>query len=369
MRLNLAFRGSTRRRLLALVAVLALLSGCGRQTAPPEAARPVLTQVVEETSADEVLTYSGEVRSRYETALAFRIPGKITARLVDTGAMVRAGQVLARIDPADTALSAAATSAQLDLAAADLQRFRNLRERNFVSEAALDAKETTFKAARVQNDLARNQSSYTELKADQPGVVGLISAEVGQVVAAGQTVMRLARADTLEVAIAIPEVRMPEVHALGAAEVSLWADAQASYAGTLREVSPIADPVTRTYAARVSIRDPDSRVLLGMTAKVRFLRPDGKARLTVPLTAIFQHDGRPALWVVNADQSVVLRPVSVASYREDTAVLAGGVEAGERVVVAGVHKLTNGDRIAVISPANSLTAPPSGSGQPGTSKQ
>ena len=129
MRLNLAFRGSTRRRLLALVAVLALLSGCGRQTAPPEAARPVLTQVVGETSGDEVLTYSGEVRSRYETALAFRIPGKITARLVDTGALARAGQVLARIDPADTALSAAATSAQLDLAAADLQRFRNLRER------------------------------------------------------------------------------------------------------------------------------------------------------------------------------------------------------------------------------------------------
>jgi hypothetical protein len=175
-------------------------------------------------------------------------------------------------------------------------------------------------------------------------VIGLIAAEVGQVVAAGQTVMRLARADTLEVAIAIPEGRMPEVRALGAAEVTLWADDKARYAGALREVSPVADPLTRTYAARVSIDQPDARVLLGMTAKLRFLRRDGSTRLTVPLTAIFQHDGKPALWIVGADGTVSLRPVAVASYREDTAVIESGARAGERIVVAGVHKLTAGER-------------------------
>ncbi|WP_186407400.1 efflux RND transporter periplasmic adaptor subunit, partial [Candidatus Accumulibacter aalborgensis] len=136
---------------------------------------------------------------------------------------------------------------------------------------------------------------------DQAGFVSSMAAEVGQVVAAAQTVMRLARADTLKVAIAIPEVR-----ALGEAEVTLWADQQASYRGTLRELSAVADPVTRTYAARMSIRHPDARVLLGMTAKARFLRPAGNSRLSVPLTAIFQHDGRPALWVVDADQTVSL---------------------------------------------------------------
>ena len=344
------------RRLLAL-SLLALLVACGKAPAPPEPPRPVLTRVLGDTAGEETLTYSGEVRSRYETPLAFRIPGKITARLVDAGAVVKAGQVLATIDPADSALSAMAAAAQLDLATADRQRFRQLREKNFVSQAALDARETSYKAAKAQAELARNQASYTVLKADKPGVIGLIAAEVGQVVAAGQTVMRLARADTLEVAIAIPEGRMPEVRALGAAEVTLWADDKARYAGALREVSPVADPLTRTYAARVSIDQPDARVLLGMTAKLRFLRRDGSTRLTVPLTAIFQHDGKPALWIVGADGTVSLRPVAVASYREDTAVIESGARAGERIVVAGVHKLTAGERVHIIGQAHA--EPPS----------
>ncbi len=181
--------------------------------------------------------------------------------------------MLARLDPADTALSAAAADAQLELAEADLRRFRNLRQKNFVSQAALEARETAFRSAQAQADLARNQASYAVLRADQAGVVGQVAAEVGQVVAAGQTVMRLARADTLEVAIAIPEIRMPELRTLGEARVSLWADSQAGYRGRLRELSPVADPVTRTYAARVSIDDADARVLLGMTATVRFPAP------------------------------------------------------------------------------------------------
>jgi multidrug efflux system membrane fusion protein len=197
------------RRLLALV-LFVLLAACGKEPVAPEPPRPVLTLVLGDTAGDEVLIYSGEVRSRYEIPLAFRIAGKITARLVDTGARVEAGQALARIDPGDSALSAAAAAAQLELAAADLQRFRHLQAQNFVSQAALDARTMTFRTAQAQAALARNQASYTVLKADQAGVVSFIAGEVGQVVAAGQTVMRLARADTLEVAIAIPEVRMPD---------------------------------------------------------------------------------------------------------------------------------------------------------------
>ncbi|MEF8701182.1 MAG: efflux RND transporter periplasmic adaptor subunit [Candidatus Accumulibacter sp. UW26] len=338
------------RRLLALV-LFVLLAACGKEPVAPEPPRPVLTLVLGDTAGDEVLIYSGEVRSRYEIPLAFRIAGKITARLVDTGARVEAGQALARIDPGDSALSAAAAAAQLELAAADLQRFRHLQAQNFVSQAALDARTMTFRTAQAQAALARNQASYTVLKADQAGVVSFIAGEVGQVVAAGQTVMRLARADTLEVAIAIPEVRMPAVRALGVAEVSLWAESGARYRGTLRELSPVADPVTRTYAARVTIDDPDSRVLLGMTAKVRFLRRDGQPRLTVPLPALFQRDGQPALWVVGADQTVSLRPVALAGYREDTAIIESGAQTGERIVIAGVHKLTEGERIRLIERA------------------
>lgn len=342
----------------ALLALALAGAACEKKAAPPDPPRPVLTQVVGEAADSELFSYSGEVRSRYETPLAFRIPGKISARLVDAGAVVKAGDVLARLDPADTALSAAAATAQLELASAELQRFRSLRERNFVSQAALEARETNFKAARAQADLARNQAAYSTLRAEQAGVVGLISAEVGQVVTAGQTVLRVARADTLEVAISIPEARMPFVRSLRNAEVALWADNRAIYQGELREVSPVADPVTRTYAARVAIRQPDARVLLGMTATVRFARKNEKSVLTVPLTAIFQQpDGRPALWVLRADQTLSLRPIVVRAYREDAAVVAEGVQAGERVVVAGVHKVTNGETVKAIDrPSGSVVS-------------
>lgn len=246
-------------------------------------------------------------------------------------------------------LTAASADAQLLLADAEARRYRELRTKNFVSQAALDAKETAFKAAQAQANLAHNQSAYTVLKADQAGVVGVVAGEVGQVVSAGQVVFRLARLDTLEVAIAIPEMRMPEVRALGNAEVTLWTDDKARYKGVMRELSPVADPVTRTYAARVSILEPDARVLLGMTANVHFRRAGSNVRLTVPLTAIFQKDGKAALWVVNADQTLSLRAVEVAAYGETSALLKSpaGVTAGERIVVAGVHKLSDGEKIRI----------------------
>ena len=338
----------------ASLAVLLLLTACGKAPLPPEPLRPVLTTVLGARAGNGEVSYTGEVRSRYETPLAFRIPGKIAARLVDAGAQVKAGEVLARLDPADTALTAAAATAQLELADADVRRYRELRAKNFVSQSALDAKETSFKATRAQADLARNQSAYTVLRADHAGVVELVSAEVGQVVAAGQAVIRVARTDALEVALAIPEARRSDLRLAKAAQVSLWSDDEASYAGVLRELSAVADAATRTYAARVAIVKPDDRVLLGMTAKVKFLRDKAEAAdisntsLAVPLSAIFQQDGQPALWIVGADQTLSLRPVRVAAYGETTATLTGGVEAGERIVVAGVHRLSAGEKIKAV---------------------
>lgn len=331
------------------LAAACLLAACAKEAPPPEPPRPVLTGVVGAVDAADAPVYAGEVRSRYETPLGFRIPGKIVARLVDAGAAVRAGEVLARLDAGDSALSVAAAEAQLTLAEAEARRFRELRARNFVSQAALDGKETTLKAARAQADLARNQGAYTVLRAEQDGVVAQVAAEVGQVVGAGQTVLRVARPDTLEVAIAIPESRRPGLRVGQVAEVSLWADGAARYAGVLRELAAVADPATRTYAARVGIRDADARVLLGMSAGVRLAggRVDAGERFSVPLGAIFQQDGKPALWVVGADQTLALRPVEVAAYGEGTATLAGGVVAGERIVVAGVHKLAVGEKIRV----------------------
>jgi RND family efflux transporter MFP subunit len=337
---------------VGVFALTFLLAACGKSAPEPESLRLVLTQVINADSEAGAVSYSGEVRSRYEIPLGFRVSGKISARLVDNGALVKAGEVLARLDPADMALSAASANAQLELADADFRRYRDLRVKNFVSQAALDAKETTYKSSKAQAELARNQSSYTELRADKAGVVELVAAEVGQVVAAGQTVMRVARTDTLEVAVAVPEARMPEVRLRKEAEITLWADEKARYKGVVREVAAVADSVTRTYPARVTILKADEKVLLGMTANVKFLRDEtgqqADSKVSVPLTAVFQQEGKPALWVVGADQTVALRPVVVLNYGEASALLQSGVNSGERIVIAGVHKLSAGEKIRAI---------------------
>ena len=351
----------------AALALCLALAACGKPEVAGEAARPVLTQVIAVAHDDEATIYSGEVRSRYEIPLSFRIPGKIIARPVDNGRLVRPGEELARLDPGDSALALRAAEATLEQARAERLRYRQLRQKNFISASALEARETAFRTAQAQADLARNQTTYTVLSAEQSGVIGAIAAEVGQVVSAGQMVMRLARPETLEVAIAIPESRVPALRLQQPAEVTLWADTQARYAAALRELSPVADPVTRTYAARVAIRQADQRLRLGMTASVRFRAAVADARLSVPLSAIFQQDGQPAVWVVGADQRVALRPVRVAAYRETHALLDGGLRRGERIVVAGVHKLTAGETIHAVdaaAPAAPLVAPPPATADP-----
>ena len=235
-----------------------------------------------------------------------------------------------------------------------MRRFRELRAKNFVSQSALDAKETSLKASKAQADLAENQSAYTTLRADQAGVVSQVLAEVGQVVAAGQVVLRMARTDALEVAVAIPEARMPAVRKLKAAEIGLWADPEAKYEGQLRELSQVADSATRTYAARVSIQRPNDKLLLGMTAKVRFLDEKAdvvQAGLSVPLTAVFQQGGKPALWVVGNDETVTLRPIEVSAFGEAKALVISGIDVGERIVIAGVHKLSAGEKIKAVDQA------------------
>ena len=159
-------------------------------------------------------------------------------------------------------------------------------------------------------------------------------------------------------AVAIPEARMPEVRKLEVAEVSLWADPQAKYKGILRELSQVADSATRTYAARVSILQPDAKLMLGMSAQVRFADEKASAApalLSIPLTAVFQQEGKPALWVVGADETISLRPIVIARFDEDKALVASGASAGERIVVAGVHKLTAGEKIKAIDQASAVS--------------
>jgi RND family efflux transporter MFP subunit len=340
-----------------------LLAACNKEAASQsKEVHPAMTIVVGAKANESGSVYSGEVGARYETVLGFRIGGKIIERLVDAGAVVRKGQVLARLDAADTGLEVNETAARYHLADEDLKRYRELRAQGFVSQAALDTKETELKAASAQADLARNQASYTSLVSDRDGVVSETHAEVGQVVSAGQPIMRVAQEGAREVLISIPESRYASTKVGAPAEIELDATdsrTQTLLHGHVREISPGADSASHTYPARIAFDAGNTKVALGMTARVK-LGHIGKDALQkeqgflVPLSAIFQQGDKSALWIVAADHSVSLRPVVVSAYRDDGALIDSGIVAGERIVSAGVHKLSLGEKIQIIEEGNLL---------------
>jgi len=336
--------------ILSLLALF-LLDACGEKSPPPDthADGPRIVKALKvgagETAQER--RYSGEVRARIEATLGFRVGGKLVERLVDVGARVKAGQVLARLDAADQQLAATQAEANRALAAAELKRTQELRQKNFISQAALDAKETTARSAEAQAQLAKNQAAYTTLVADAPGVIAAVLAEPGQVVASGQAVFRVARDGEREVAIALPEAHLAGLQAGAAAEVELWAGK--TYRGKLRELAPVADPASRTFAARVSIVDADASVALGMTATVRFAQP-GASEIVVPLAAILQQGERAAVWVIGADGTLSQRPIAIARYADQGAVVAAGLQAGETIVAAGAFKLAAGEKVRVAQP-------------------
>lgn len=340
-------------KIVLLVSVVVLsLTACGKAAAPPIAVeRPALTQVVGSVAGDGSHVYSGEIRARHEIALAFRVGGKVTQRLVDAGDKVTAGQVLMRLDDADESLQARAADAQWQLAKDEVERYRILRAKNFVSQSALDAKEAALKSLSAQAGLAHHQSGYTTLIADKSGVVMATLAEVGQVVSAGQSVVKLAQDGEREVAVAIPESQFSSLKIGMPAEVTLWnaGNENPTLTGRLRELSPAADAASRSYAARVAV--PDGKLALGMTVQVSFTaKNSATGNFIVPLSALFQQGDKVAVWVVAADHSVSLRAVQVTDYRDEGAVISGGIQAGERIVSAGVHKLVAGEKIHALEP-------------------
>jgi membrane fusion protein, multidrug efflux system len=341
------------------------LSACAEKAEPPKPLpRMVLEHAVLPGSASAQIEYSGEVRARHETSLAFRVAGKMTARLVDVGDRVVADQVLARLDAADLALSSsgaeanlAAVAAERAFAQAEALRYRDLRAQQFVSQALLDAKEAALKSAEeryralaAQSSLAGNQRAYSTLRADAAGVVVAALAEAGQVVSAGQPVVKVARTDEIEVLVAVPENRVAELARSGELDVTLWAVPEKRYRGRVREIAPQADAVTRTFATRIAILNADAEVRLGQTARVRWSASPGQAAALIPLGSVFQHGGQPAVWLIGGNGRVHLHSVRVAAWREDGVVVDSGLSGGERIVAAGAHKLVEGEVVQVAVP-------------------
>jgi RND family efflux transporter MFP subunit len=313
--------------------------------------------------------FAGEVRARVESRWSFRVGGKLTARPVEVGQQVKVGQLLAQLDPRDFRLAAEAARAQLtaastqrDLAAADYQRFKALKEQNFISGAELERRETTLKAADAQLAQANaqassqgNQIGYTRLLADVAGVITAVDAEPGQVLAAGTPVLRLAHDGPRDVLFAVPEDKVGAMRPGSRVTVRPW-QASSSLAGVVREVAASADPVTRTYAVKVAL-PASSTLTLGSTVSVmpQALERSGVPVIKLPTSALLQSGQSTVVWVLDAaSMTVRQQPVQVLTADGNEVVVASGLQSGAQVVTAGVHVLSPGQKVLIYKPHGPL---------------
>lgn len=325
--------------------------------------RPVLVRkvVLEPVAQPRLLV--GTVRARIEADHGFRISGKVASRLVQIGDRVKKGATLALLDTTDLALQRQSAEAERNAsiaaernAAAELARITELRQRGWSTEQALDrqkaaVEEATGRRLRAERnaELASNTQSYAELRAETDGIVISAQAEPGQVIAAGQPIIRLAQDGDREAQVAVPEQQVGELARLKA-EAALWTDAGRPMPARLRELSPSADPATRTFQARFTIPDLAIDAPLGMTVTVSLAEPEQRRLARIPLSALINEGAGPEVFIVNPQTSeLVRRKVELAAIQARDAVLRAGLQEGDIIVVLGVHKLKSGQKVTPIT--------------------
>jgi RND family efflux transporter MFP subunit len=346
---------------LALIAIA--LAGCNQVVAEKAAPlRPVLVATVHYAAESPERSFVGTIRPRIETDMGFRVPGKVAKRLVEVGQTVEIGQPLATLDEVDLKLQAEQAEAELRAAtgvlaqaAAAETRAKDLRAKGWATDAQWDqakaaADEARARLNRAQRsvELTNNSLSYATLVADTRGVVTATLIDAGQVVASGQTAIRVARFAEKEAVVAIPETLVGRAKD-GVATVSLWSEPTKKYAAKLREIAPSADPATRTYLAKFSLPDAGEEVSLGMTATLTLADPETMRVARLPLSALFSEGGDPSLYIVDDKGEVALKPVALKAYESNEIVISGGVDEGAKVVVLGVQKLEPSQKVRVVS--------------------
>ncbi len=348
---------------MALAFLAISLAGCNDTVAQKaEPPRPVLVATAHYEAETPERSFVGTIRPRIEADMGFRVPGKVAKRLVEVGQTVEIGQPLATLDEIDLKLQAeqavaeftAATGVLAQAAAAET-RAKELRAKGWATDAQLDQAKATGDEARARLnraersvDLTKNSLSYATLVADTRGVVTATLIEPGQVVASGQTAIRVARFGEKEAVVAIPET-LVERAKTGTASVTLWSEPDKKYAAKLREISPSADPATRTYLAKFSLPDAGDNVELGMTATLTLADQATTRVARLPLSALFNEGTGPSLYVVDDKGEVTLKPVTVKSYESGDVVISGGVDEGAKIVTLGVQKLDPSQRVRVVS--------------------
>jgi RND family efflux transporter MFP subunit len=346
------------------LAVLAIsLAGCNDKVAEKAVpSRPVLVATAHYEAESPERSFVGTIKPRIETDMGFRVPGKVAKRLVEVGQTVDVGEPLAILDEVDLKLQAEQADAELHAAtgvlaqaAATETRAKDLRVKGWTTDAQLDQAKAAADEARARLnraersvDLTKNSLSYATLLADSRGVVTATLVEPGQVVASGQTAIRVARFAEKEAVVAIPETLVGRAKE-GTATVTLWSEPDKKYAAKLREIAPSADPATRTYLAKFSLPGADDRVSLGMTATLTLADAATQRVARLPLSALFNEGGDPSFYVVDDRGDVTLKPVTVKAFESSDVVVTGGVDEGAKVVALGVQKIDPAQKVRVVS--------------------
>ncbi len=358
----LPFRGLA----IVLAPALALVvASCSRPTAAPEPVRAVKLMTVQVGQMHAQPEFAGEVRARTELRLGFRVAGKILRRPAEIGQRVKRGDLLAQLDPQDLRLATQAAQAQVtqaqtsrDLAVNELQRAQSLKAQNFISGVEVDRRQATLNAAQAQVAQVQaqlkaqsNQSGYSDLVAPMAGTITAVEAEPGQVVAVGAPIVRIAQDGPLDVWFSVPESSIAAIGVGSTAEVRVWSTG-AVYPGSVREKGALADPVTRTFQIKLAL-GPDVRLPLGSTVTViaRDLSSKGQAVIKLPTSALKQDASGSAVWVLEpASMTLRSQPVQLVAADGFEVVVASGLEPGMQVVIAGVHVLTQGQKVSIYRP-------------------
>lgn len=356
------FGGLWRLSAAGFLALTVALGGCGKEekAAAPEI-RPVRTMTVEPREAGETMSLTGEIQPRYQADIGFRVNGKILERPVDVGTTVKKGDLLAGLDPQQyrqdlevAKAEVAKADAEVNRSRAQEYRQRQLLKNGHTTQVNYDQALKTFKTAEAQAAAVRAKQvqasenlGYTDLKADADGVISAIGAEPGQVVSAGQMVVRLAQPGEREAVFNVAEAAFKNPPQDPTVAVRLVSSPDIKTEGKIRYVSPQADPATRTYTVRVSLPDAPPQMRLGATVSGSVTTTEARI-ISLPGSALFEKDGKPAVWLVGADDTVQLKPITVARYQDDSVVVGSGLAPGEMVVTAGVQKLVPGEKVRLM---------------------
>lgn len=346
------------------ISLTLMLSACSSENHQPE--KRLVLAIQAQSSDQHAQTFAGEVRARQEMNLSFRVAGKVQQRFVDNGARVKAGQVLARLDDRDLLLqnqmsgaSVQALKADRDLARAELLRYQGLVEKQLVSKSLFESKQAQANAAQAryqqavaQSAVNANQAAYAVLSAPVSGVISKRLVEAGQVVAAGQTAFIFAADGARDVAITVAEKHLPSLSIGQTVWVELWTKPGQRYPAKIREIAASADEITRTYAVRVALDDQQALTQLGQSARV-LLSNRQSSILFVPLSALTEMNGKPAVWVIDEkDGSLHKRAVRVRLYGAQAAEIDQGISANDWIVQAGVHLLRDDEKVRAVDRDN-----------------